>query len=209
MKRGEWNSVENRMLNLRDFCFVEKYWNGIWCGFFCYGLCLAIRWVAFLQKAQNDRVTCKIPCHTEALAEVSTKSKRILNSLDFLLCGEVLKRNLVWIFVLWSVENGVLKMEIWRSVCKFKVWIFCFMKHEKRIAKTEFARIFCFVLTHSAQNDKVLVMLIKLSYWAFARKRSIHKFKVRVCTLKVYLKFFGFFAFCESSKWQRGVFTLC
>ena len=51
-------------------------------------------------SAQNDKVTCKIPCHTEALAEVSIKSKRILNSLDFLLCGEVLKRNLVWVFVL-------------------------------------------------------------------------------------------------------------
>ena len=74
--------------------------NLVW--IFLLRLRLAIRWVVFLQNAQNDKVTCKIPCHTEALAEVSTKSKRILNSLDFLLCGEVLKWNLVWIFRLFT-----------------------------------------------------------------------------------------------------------
>ena len=37
--------------------------------------------------------------------------------------------------------------------------------------------------------------LFALSYWAFARKRSIHK-------IKVYFKFCGFFAFCKGSKWQ-------
>ena len=60
------------------------------------------------------------------------------------------------------MENGVRKMEIWRSVCvnlrcilnffgffalNLKCVLnffgfFCFMKHEKRIVKTEFAWIF-------------------------------------------------------------------
>ena len=76
--------------------------NGVCVDFFATACALQPVESPFLQKAQNDRVTCKIPCHTEALAEVSTKSKRILNSLDFLLCGEVLKWNLVWIFRLFT-----------------------------------------------------------------------------------------------------------
>ncbi len=112
-------------------------WNLVWV--FLLWLRLATRWVAFLQKAQNDKVTCKIPCHTEALAEVSTKSKRILNSLDFSLCGEVLKRNLVWVFVLWSVENGIC-VDFFAAATP------------------------CNPLGRYAQNDRVLVILIKLSY---------------------------------------------
>ena len=62
---------------------------------------------------------------------------------------------------------------------------------------------FCFVLTHSAQNDKALVILIKLSYWAFARKRSIHKFKANVlnvcCGLRLATRWVAHFT---HSKWQ-------
>ena len=43
--------------------------------------------------------------------------ENIMRNLWISFCGEVLKWNLVWVFVLWSVNNGVLKMEIWRSVC--------------------------------------------------------------------------------------------
>ena len=57
-------------------------------------------------------------------------------------------RNL-WIFVLWSVENGEWSAEngnLAKCLCKFKVWIFRF------------------VLTHSAQNDRVLVILSVAKY---------------------------------------------
>ena len=51
---------------------------------FCYDLRLATRWVGFLQKAQNNKVSChtkfaeqseasQSPCHTER-SEVSTQN---------------------------------------------------------------------------------------------------------------------------------------
>lgn len=43
----------------------------------------------------------------------------------FLFCGEVLKRNLVWVFLLWSVENGEWSAEngnLAKCLGKFKVY---------------------------------------------------------------------------------------
>ena len=62
----------------------------------------------------------------------------------------------------WSAENGILA----KCLCKFKVYFkffgfFCFMEHEKRIVKTEFAWIFLLRLrlatrwVANAQNDKI------------------------------------------------------
>ena len=65
----------------------------------------------------------------------------------------------------WSAENGNLA----KCLCKFKVYFkffgfFCFMEHEKRIVKTEFAWIFLLRLRlatrwvaflKKAQNDKI------------------------------------------------------
>ena len=71
--------------------------------------------------------------------------------MDFSLYGEVLKRNL-WDFCSverreWSAENGILA----KCLCKFKVYF-------------KFLWIFCFVLTHSAQNNRVIVILSVAKY---------------------------------------------
>ena len=87
VERREW-SAENGIL-AKCLCKFKVYFKFLW--IFCFmkhGKWIVkteFAWIfCFLltHSAQNDKVTCKIPCHTEALAEVSIKSKRALNSLD-------------------------------------------------------------------------------------------------------------------------------
>ena len=118
-----------------------------------------MEFVDFSLCANALRSKWQIPCHTER-SEVSINSKRILNSLDFLL------------------------------TLNMTIWIF---------------RSF-----HSLKMTK------PSSYWAFARKRSIHKFKVWIYTFKawnfylkfkVYLNILMDFSLCANalrSKWQKG-----
>ena len=56
-------------------------------------------------------------------------------------------------------------------------------------------------VTLCARNDKVLVMLIKLSYWAFARKRSIH-FVILPC-------FADLFSLCHTERSEVSINLKC
>ena len=88
VERREW-SAENGIL-AKCLCKFKVYFKFLW--IFCFmkhGKWIVkteFAWIfCFLlaHSAQNDKVTCKIPCHTEALAEVSINLTRVLNSLDF------------------------------------------------------------------------------------------------------------------------------
>ena len=95
---------------------------------FLLRLRLAIRWVAFLQKAQNDRVTCKIPCHTEALAEVSINLKCILKFFGF--------------------------FALWRSIeMEFSVYFSPFYKRLKMTKQATNPLLYCLICCHTERSE--------------------------------------------------------
>ena len=93
------------------------------------------------------------------------------------------------------------------------VWEFCLLQRLKTTMRILLcaSNAFCcgytlqttwlLCVTLCARNDKVLVMLIKLSYWAFARKRSIH-FVILPC-------FADLFSLCHTERSEVSINLKC
>ena len=128
-----------------------------------------------------SRIKLFFPCHTGALAEVSIKLRRgffafLQKAQKWQRCAVIVKWQSAFSLSVIASEQSKRGNPQCKGNAKFIDW-------------HEFAR----------SRLQILAMTKSLSYWA---KRSIHKFKVRICILK-----YGFFARFTHSKWQ-GLFAI-